>query len=132
MSYKIKQVLIKTTNFAEKYWDLVTCFLSPIAFNDANNEVFGNLREYVALSGPLTLLYLSYNPKTSENRFIRDMSVGISGLFYSWPNRFEKVHLTDKMIYDGISLLFGIGSLKINQVLKKERGLENIISVEKN
>ncbi|MEK6932323.1 MAG: hypothetical protein AABW56_00835 [Nanoarchaeota archaeon] len=132
MNYQIKQGIIKAINFAEKYWDLAACFASPIAFNDVNNEVFGNLRELVILSGPLALLYASYKPKTSEDRLLRNMCMGISGLFYSWQNRFDNVPITSKMMYDGIALFFGIGSLKTNQVLEKEKYLEDVISTQTN
>lgn len=129
MNHKLKKSVIGTINFVEKYWDLAACFISPIAFNDVNNEIFGSLRDIATLSGPLALVYASYKPKTSEDRLLRDISMGFSGLFYSWLNRVDNVAFTTKMIYDGIALLFGTGSLMTNKALIKGKNLDDVISV---
>lgn len=79
----VKYTASSVGNFVKNYWDLGAMVLAGYAFNDYNNETFGEMRFPIMLASGIAGIAGSAN---SNDRLARNFYAGFASLFYFWAN----------------------------------------------
>jgi hypothetical protein len=120
--HPVKYTYHAAREFVKDYWDIGTIILAGFALSDKGNEVFGAVRPYLMIAGPIAMLMGGRG--SDDARFARNILTGVASMSAFWTRGMDSPLAAELGSY-ATAAFFGSGAAYIDLCRRRNKKTEN-------